>query len=607
MALITRQAKGSKLTIAEMDGNLLWVNNLTEVTYSELQTLISESSLNPGQHYLITDYRTCYDRPDYNIYKSPIAVSNDSYVEESIDPIIVLAISADVLAVNAYQPSYPNDEIKYDVSYTLTESGNPAYGRITERIDEWGNRTDYDHRTINFKRYRLRTYNRYNPLAGTVELLVDGTVTGSATNFTALSPGQAIAIRFSNETFYEIVSVTDDFTMTVTGSAISPSAPGYQIFDANSHSYDSYYANNIDGQEDFSLYNTFEASYAFEGDGCINTHIGDHVKYFINEGNADFLLANNVLKDGGYENNTIGDSSYNNTFNDDCTSNRIGYAFRNNITDDDFDSNVIGDFFENNIITANFQYNQIGRNFEDNVILCDSFYRNRIGNDFRDNWLDGDWGFDFQNNNIGNQFNNNVIYKSFYKNFILNGYNDNENWDEFRGNEIGNAFNNNNIYCQFYENDTLDYFESNTLGDSGSIGSYTFSKNRINTNYYNNNILGTFSYNEIGSYFENNTIGDGFGYGYSTSQGNKIGNYFYGNTIGEYFYNNVVADGFYSNTITDYFQLNDVKYSLYSTDFTSATHVYGNYNCTLFLRSDNSSRLSYVDNSDVINYVGITS
>ena len=575
---------------------------LSEVTYSELVNMIDEDELTTGKFYKITDFKTCYDQPDYDIYKTPIAVSGSSYVATAVDPIVVLAVSENSLALDAFQPSYPNDTIKYDVTYSTTESGNTAFGRITERVDEWGNRADHDHRTIEFKRYRLRTYARRTPLAGTVELQSDGTVLGTLTNFTALSPGQVIAIRNSSETFYEIDTITDDFTMTVTGETITATGAGFQFFDTNSHSYDSYYPNNVDGELDFSLYKTFEAAY---DDGCINTYIGDHSKYFLEFGNGDFLLANNVLKDGEYRNNTIGDSSYNNTFNDDCTANQIGYGFRNNITDDDFDENVIGTFFENNIITANFYDNHVGNDFNDNVIINSSFYRNQIGNDFRDNWLDGDWGFEFQNNQIGNQFNNNEIYREFYKNVILNGYNNNQTWSEVYGNKIGNAFNNNEIYNQFYDNQILDYFQNNQIGDLGDIGSYSFYNNVIGNNFkgnasignfygnkigndfvsnstdsnfrdnlisnnFNSNNIGyLFGYNVIGSNFQNNTVGDEFGYGGSQPRGNKIGNNFISNNIGEYFYDNVIVDGFESNTIGYDFQNNDIKVSVTSTDFRS--------------------------------------
>lgn len=610
--------------------------SLSEITYDQVLALISNEQLVSGQYYLISDYKTCYDRPNYDQFKNPIAVSIDSYIEGNISPIIVLAISNNRLAADAYQPAYPNDNIKYDINYSITESGNPAFGRITERIDQYGNRADYDHRDIQFIRYTLYNYNKLNPLQGTVELQGDGTVLGVGTLFTNLVPGNIIAILSSNETFYEVISVLDDTTMTVRGNSITATGTGgYSFYTAYSSTYDSYYPNNIeDPLEAFNLYNTFDASSEYGGDGCINTYIGDHAKYFINEGIGDFLLANNVLKDGRYENNTIGDSSYNNTFNDDCTANQIGYGFRNNITDDDFDENVIGTFFENNIITANFYDNHIGNSFNNNFILCDSFYRNQIENDFRNNWLDGDFGFDFQNNQIANQFNNNQVYKEFFKNVILNGYNNNQNWSECYGNKIGNGFNNNEIYNQFYDNHILDYFNNNTIGSSEFIGTYNFYNNIIgnyfkgnltlgnffknhighdfvsnntdtefrdnviNNNFFDNNIGRNFGYNVIGSNFLNTTVGDDFGYGGEEPRGNKIGNDFQNNIIGENFYDNVICDNFQNNTIVDNFQFNNFSYHNSLTDYTFATHVYGNYNCTMLRGSDGNYYLQYFDGTD---------
>ena len=616
-----------------------------------------------GQYYLISDYKTCYDRPNYNQFKNPIAVSIDSYIEGNVIPIIVLAISNNALAVDAYQPAYPNDNIKYDINYTVTESGNPAFGRITERIDQYGNRADYDHIDIQFIRYNLYNYNKLNPLQGTVELQGDGTVLGVNTLFTNLVPGNIIAILSTNETFYEVISVLDDTTMTVRGNSITATGTGgYSFYIAYSSTYDSYYPNNIeDPLEAFNLYNTFDASSEYGGDGCINTYIGDHAKYFINEGIGDFLLANNVLKDGRYENNTIGDSSYNNTFNDDCTANQIGYAFRNNITDDDFDNNVIGDFFENNIITAEFEDNHIGNSFRNNVIINNNFYRNQIGNDFRDNWLDSDWGFDFQNNQIGNQFNNNVIYKEFYKNVILNGYNENQTWDAVYGNKIGNGFNNNEIYNEFYDNHILDYFNNNTIGSSEFIGTYNFydniigndfkgnftlgnffknyighdfvsnntdtefRDNLIGNNFFSNNIDINFGYNTIGSGFSGNTIANDFGYGGSQARGNKIGNECYDNNIGEYFYDNIIADGFYNNNIIDYcfnnkfdgifssnqigvgFQNNDIKINgLVGTDFKAAQGNIDTISTNTPNGTDNTYNALTVDESNSIYGLGAT-
>ena len=216
MALITRQygpnPKGSKLTIEEMDDNLLWVNNLTEVTYSELVGLIDDSELVPGQHYKITDYRTCYDQPLHDVNGG---FSGANYKQADVDPIIVLATSANTLAADAYQPSYPNDKIKYDWTWNETEiTSSSALGRITERIDEWNNRTDYDHRVILFKRWRTYYYNTSNPEDGLVTINGGTTVTGNGTFFTNLTEGDYINIKGKN---YKITLISNDTSMEVEG------------------------------------------------------------------------------------------------------------------------------------------------------------------------------------------------------------------------------------------------------------------------------------------------------------------------------------------------------------------------------------------------------
>jgi hypothetical protein len=548
---------------------------LVETTYSELLNSVTGETLSAGTFYLITDFRTCYDQPDYDYNKNALFI--DNYKEGPIEPIIVFATSANTLSTTAYQAAYPNDKIQYDVYFSQTEqTSGPAYGRITERIDEFNNRTDYDHRTILFKRYRYYEINFDNPYQGTVQVssvsATEMTVLGTGTNFLSIG-GVGTKVGFDTTSndykVYEITNVVSDTEMTITGLTNINLSSGTKMFPADWGEYGSYYQNNVDDSTTlFEEYYTFD----FENNpsGNKNNYIGNHANLFQSNEN-DFILANNVFYIT-FRGNKFGNSCYNNTFFDDCDNNTVGNYFYNNITDNDFDGNVIGNYYYNNRITSNFQYNKIGENFYNNYIVQNSFYRNNIGNDFRDNQISGD---DFQNNEIGNQFNNNVLRNGqFYKNDIGNGYNGNEIYTSFYGNLIGNGFNDNQIYCQFYENNISEVFANNNLGNPNSYGSFDFNDNRIGNNFYNNTCLGTFAYNSIGSDFYDNIIEDGFGYGYNSSQGNVIGNYFYQNTIGEYFYNNTIVDGFYNNQVYHYFQMNNVKSPYISgVDF---TQYYGN-------------------------------
>jgi hypothetical protein len=521
---------------------------VTQVTYSQLYNRITGGTLNAGNYYLITNYRTCYDQPDYNNVKDPITTGIYKSAD-TVSPIVVFATSANTISIDAFQPEFPFDKIKYDYSFNATEhTAGPAFGRITERIDNFNNRTDYDHRTILFKRYRGYSYNENNPLAGLVGISgITGTTgvlygnTGTTFN-SNLSQGTIIAITNLNPAFFEVISVASNSLAIISGVTISQtnSSPYYLTSDDGIMSY---YQPNIRQNEVYE-YTTF-------GDvigetGAVNNYIGNQANLYLDNGNGEFLLANNVFLDGSFRNNTIGNGSYNNTFNDDCDSNQIGDGFYNNSTNDDFDGNIIGDFFNNNYIAADFNNNRIGSDFDSNILLGGSFYRNNIGNDFRDNvWTNGD----FQNNEIGNQFNNNNIYDDFYNNDIGNGYNNNESYSEFYRNLIGNGYNSNTVYSNFYENNIGHVFEDNNIGTNLTIGTYSFYRNMIGSAFENNTITNNFDTNEIGPGFYNNDIS-------GETYNNRIGEQFENNTIYNSFYDNQIFNEFKGNITYDSFYQN---------------------------------------------------
>ena len=552
------------------------------VTYSELYSGITGSSLIPGSYYIITDFQTCYDQPDYDYNRNPIY--GDNYKVADVDPIIVFATSNSTLSENAYQPTYPKDSIKYDVSFNLTErTGSPAKGRITERIDEFNNRTDYDHRTILFKRYRYYEISLNNPYQGTVAVAdissTEMTVFGTGTNFLSnVSVGNIVGFEPDNNDYrvYEVTNIVSDTEMTISGLTTVTLGPNTKMYYTDWDEYSSYYQNNVDDPS------VFEEYYTFQGTDNFNNYIGNHANLYDWEEN-DFLLANNVFHTR-FIGNKFGDSCYNNTFFDDCHDNNIGNHFYNNITDDDFDGNIIGNYFYNNRITSNFQYNRIGENFYNNYIVQNSFYRNNIMNDFRDNEISGG---DFQNNEIGNQFNNNKIKEQFYKNDIGNGFYQNKIYWGAYGNLIGNGFNQNDIYCQFYDNTIGEYFYNNTLGNILNPSSKSFYENRIGVRFEDNTIYGNFHDNQIFNEFKGNMADQDFNsnkvdYGFSANEfsgscfgnsfgpfttnndflgdvfGNVIKGDFIGNTIGDGFGTNNIGSAFFDNTIAQNFAYNEI-------------------------------------------------
>lgn len=571
-----------------LDSNGNSVINIIEVTYSELFLKYDESDLRRGTYYLITDFKNCYDQPDYNLDGNAITTGN--YKEDvDVSPIIVFATSKGTLSPDAYQPQYPKDKIKYDITFNVTEvTGSPALGRITERIDEWGNRTDYDHRSILFRRYDNYYYQENEIGQGTVELMggtgATGELIGTETKFTDYTPGNFITVNGASGFLFEIVSVDSDTSMVVTGLSVYSVSPGANFYPAQKRGL-TYKRNNI------SIEYTEHPTFLFGIETIISNHIGDFATF--RDWNEEyFLLPNNV-------------------FGEDVIGNRIGNGFVNNTFNSDVEHNVIGDSFRNNTIfnENDFADNQIAANFTNNLFICGSFNNNIIGDNFYNTRIFNN--SDFADNIIGVGFNNNIIYNSFNDNKIGNGFDDNIINGEFVDNAIGNYFNNNSvynpllnntiannfnnnvIYLAFYENSININFQDNTIGHYGDIdssvtgnnGQLTFWRNRIGNNFENNIIRREFQNNQIGTkfnsnilngYFSGNVISNGFnsneniGADFSNNiiensfnNNKKIGDDFRRNQIGVYFNNNDISREFAENQIGNNFQSNilgDIQY-----------------------------------------------
>jgi hypothetical protein len=503
-----------------------FTNNAIVTTYSQLVSGILLSELMPGTFYLISDYQTCYDQPDFDYSGSPIINTGitGNYKQGPVEPILVLATSNNTISSDAYQPEYPNDKITYDWSFSATEVTNSAaFGRITERVDEFNNRTDYDHRNILFKRYRLYTYRLDQPLNGTIQITGTGpnNVSGTTTQFTNLSVGDVIYVPGVSPSFYEIINISGDTLMSITGDTLS-SFSGLVYYkgieETNGSGYFSYKRTNVK-LNDFIEYTTFGD--AISNDYAKNNYIGNYTNNYTNVFPGTFLLPNNVFLEGQYESNKFGDYCYNNTFGTDNQNNVWGDYCYENVSTNDIDDNIIGHYFNNNLLNVNLTSNHIGNDFNNNKLLSEN-------------------SDDFEDNIIGNGFRGNVIYSRFYKNEILDNFNDNiigdfGNLDRlvFYRNYIRNNFNNNII---------KNNYQNNQIGTN-------FQDNFINGEFIGNTVLNGFNNNTTGDYFSVNNIGNAFNQ-------NVINDDFRNNTTDYYFYNNKISNEFYFNKIGAFFEDN---------------------------------------------------
>jgi hypothetical protein len=506
-----------------------------ETTYSGLVGSISSSTLTTGAYYNITNFKTCYDVPEYYVNGDPKGVGEIDYMQGNVEPIMVLATSNNTISSTAYQSDYPNDRIQYDWTWNQTEiTSGTCYGRITERIDEYDNRTDYDHRNIYFSRFQ--SYNKGLKLTGTINSYNSstGAITGNGTlffneveigdilffDYQGYQVGVRVYSASSNTLIFVVVDPSFGSTINFTGGLI----PFYGSSPTNIYNQykEVYVGQKI--EEDFERFLTFNL------DGtAIHNYVGDYSKFYIEDislDNSGFLLANNVFFSNNSKiySNTIGDRSYNNTSRFWFVRNTISGRFYNNVFyDNGFYSNNIGEYFYNNIVYAQIWSNTIEENFYFNII-----YSN------------------FDNNQIGNDFYYNTIYSYFNNNLI------------------GNNFYYNTIYSEFYDNQIGLYFNQNTIGDNGNLDNFGFYRNKIVNNFNNNTIRQNFQNNQIGNKFQHNTVNGNFyknviGNGFNYNQ--NIGYNFYGNHIGNGFNNNdLIGDYFDSNQIGEYFNNNSISY-----------------------------------------------
>ena len=328
------------------------------ITYSVLLNLINTNSLTINKTYLINDFQTIYDQPDFD--SDGVPKINVSTLSGTIEPLIVNAISNNKLSQIA-NSTLSNDIIYYDPLFIQTEiMAAPAKGRIILRIDSNNNMTNYDSKAVVFKRYQT------TPTSG-IYTIVNDNGNGSINNIPTFGINN-YNIKLLN--FYpDVVNISGPFQFILSNNIFGDGC--------NDISTGNYFYNNTFGIGCYA--NTF-------GNVCYNNLIG--YGFFYN------ILGNN------FNTNIIGNNFKNN---------HIVNGFRQNP-----DPSSMG--FENNAIGDNFRDNNIQSGFRQNTIIC-TFIHNSISYDFQSNIIGStQTGIGFQDNVIGVGFSLNKTDNGFYRN-----------------------------------------------------------------------------------------------------------------------------------------------------------------------------------------------
>jgi hypothetical protein len=367
--------------VESTDKYYIWRNNTTEEifvdystlvnssvinkTYSELAALRNNNDLIPGASYRITDFQTIYNQPHYGLnFSSVYAIVKTS----AVDPLIVVAISENAFSEEAYQESSPKDKLKYIFDYTTPVTNTTTKGKITQRIDEWNNETDYDHKTVLFKRYFKPRLNNSYPLYYVSCFSLFGENPLLAYDITTDTPSLSNNTNPTYKAYYCTTSGSRLFNSTT----ITVNIGNWVVYDGSNWSV----------KEDSMEFLTFVGIPSMPVDNKINVNKFKYDTQYLGD-NSFFDLPNIVIFGG----------------NEDVSSNIIGFAKNVTInTTDDYNRTFVNNKFDillDSQIIGNTIDNKIGRT--ENV----DFFGYMAGNDiksFVSSKINGNL-----TNNIGNE------------------------------------------------------------------------------------------------------------------------------------------------------------------------------------------------------------
>jgi hypothetical protein len=340
---------------------LIKSGTVTEVTHSELTSLMSKGKLNVGAKYLITDFQT-----KHNLFRgsNPLVDINEGIVE----PLLVTAVSTTKLSPVALSSMYPNDLIHYDATDILCEDGMvPRKGKITKRINTITNvgAETYDFRNVKFRRWAIDT--------ASLTVWADGAYTaGDVVNDNGVV---AIArVDILNGSGYTPAYDADQWTIIFNFNDESI-YQSWDITDLQVGKAEAGFLNcilHIDVADYIDVYTFNEGETAIEGSAsAYNVVIGPTLKDEAYN-NIVFLAAsgempqNNTFGSCGFA--TFGFGSKNNSFGHGMSKNIFSFTFENNVIDTAFANNIIRDGMTSNKIGPFAQWNLFGKQFYDNVI-----------------------------------------------------------------------------------------------------------------------------------------------------------------------------------------------------------------------------------------------
>jgi len=112
-----------------------------DVTYEELRGLKDTLSLIPGQHYMITDFKTHWHMDDGQFNDGTYSGSDDGLAynfDTAVEPLYVHALTKNQINHVVKSDTYPDHVIYYDAKWDWNEYGDLIRAIVVDPVDESG-------------------------------------------------------------------------------------------------------------------------------------------------------------------------------------------------------------------------------------------------------------------------------------------------------------------------------------------------------------------------------------------------------------------------------------------------------------------------------------
>jgi hypothetical protein len=397
--------------------------NYNKLTFSGFKNLKNNNLLTEGSYYEITDFISKW----WNKSSTDKTVKSGKYFE----PLVVMALTKNSIAKNAFSTIYPEDIIYYDdeakTSYTWESNNNTEIndfkGWIYRRIDTKNSidiSCDWRNLTVNCGKLDLSSV-----------VLYSTSYNYSKDDVVKTSAGK-LFISLKNSNINKSPDQNSDWWQQLT-----------PFIEA-----DSYFATS------------------------------DELDFFNIKSNGSTNILTLPVLTGALIQQPIFSNSITNT----------GILNSTGVKDIYIKKLINSVFYVPSGQNINCYSNEIGSDFSNNTIDARYFYRNKIGDEFSSNII----GSGFYSNAVGDQFNSNNISKCF-NNEISNSFSGNLIKGSFYKNYIGQNFNSNLLIGNFFENNIFNNFEKNVIGDNFRYNEGSFSGSNLNLAAQNAHVYSSYS------------------------------------------------------------------------------------------------------------------